>query len=122
MQLQAIIMKNFTIIISFLLATFIASFCKKDTDSSFFSLSGEFALTSGTCTPYCLIEISGDILTLQGIDYSGSSSITYVEIYTRSKDDSNKYDLTTEPGSYIKAQSETSFTFTSSIRTCRFGK
>lgn len=112
-------MKVFSYTLLIAISTFFS--CKKDNDS-FFKLSGEFALVNGTCTPYCIINISNDTLTLEGIDYSGSSTIVYVEIYTRSSTDSNQYFLTNIPSSFITVKSETNFTFTSSTRTCEFRK
>ena len=104
-----------------LIAIFSLFSCVK-IDDSFFNLNGEFALLKGTCTPYCIINISKDILILEGIDYSGSSKIVYVENYRRSSSDPNKYELFNIPSSFIIAKSEVNFTFTSSTRTCEFGK
>lgn len=99
----------------------ILSSCEKE-QNDYYQLSGEFAKTSGTCTPYCLIHISGTTLTLEGIDYSGSTSVVYIEKYERRKQELNVYDLTTEPGSYIMVHDMTSFTFTSNVRTCEFSQ
>ena len=108
-----------TLILSVVL-TIIA--CKKDKTTTSIVISGEFVKTSGTCTPYCLVDISGSVLTLKGIDYSGSTIITYQEIYNRSSSDADTYNMTADPGSYIKVISTTAFTFTSTSRTCNFSK
>ena len=109
---------NLSIIILFIACISISS-CEKDRINSYHQLSGEFALTSGTCTPYCLIDISGDILTLRGIDYSGSTSIVYAENYQRRVNVLNTYDFVNGT-SYITVQNTTSFTFTSNTRSCEF--
>jgi hypothetical protein len=68
------------------------------------------------------MTLSNDTLTWEGIDYSGSTDITYVENYTRSSSDANKYLMVDIPTSYVTVKSESSFTFTSSFRTCEFSK
>ena len=102
--------------LSFLLLCTIS--CEKNNE--IIEISGEFARTSGTCTPYCLMDISGEILSLRGIDFSGSTSIVYVEIYERDANDVNTYWLQGVQGSYIEVKSRSAFTFTSSVRTCEF--
>jgi hypothetical protein len=97
------------------------SACKKE-GMGIIGLSGEFALTNGTCTPYCIIAISGNTLTLKGINTKGSTVIIYQESYIRNSKDANIYDFVNEQGTYITAISTTDFTFTSKSRTCKFSK
>jgi hypothetical protein len=91
--------------------------CKKEDD--ILNISGEFARREGTCTPFCLINISKDTLTLKGTDFKGSTKVTYIETYIRRAKEHNTYDITTL-GAYIRVESMNNFTFTSTTRTCKF--
>ncbi len=112
-----------TLLISILILSILFLFaCKKESSPAAYNLSGEFAKKDGTCTPFCLISISGDILTLKGTDFAGSTLVRYQEQYQRSSTDINKYTISGNPAVYITAISNTSFTFKSDIRNCTFSQ
>ena len=83
-------------------------------------ISGEFERVSGTCTPYCIIELNDDVLILNGIDESGSTEITYSERYERDEEDINRYYFFLNREAYVEVAGEDSFTYVSPNRTCVF--
>ena len=117
-------MKQSLFICSVLLALLTIGGCTKSANNSpsGYVVSGQFTNTGGSCTPYCLVSISGTTFTLNGINYSGSTTIIYTEMYTRSSANPNVYNLTNIQGSYITVSGTTGFTFTSTSKTCTFSK
>ena len=87
-------------------------------------ISGEFKLTSGDCTPYCIITITGNNLLLKGIDYSGSNSVKYTETYVRSSNDKFTFLSSWDSKIQIKVLSSNQFSFSSPAynRYCSFIK
>lgn len=86
-------------------------------------ISGEFKSVSGDCTPYCIISVSGDDLLLEGIDYSGSSTVRYSESYIRSSSDKYTFCFPNYPQVQIKVYNSNEFYFSNpGYRNCKFIK
>ena len=101
----------------------IASCSKSDNNISLgYIVAGQFACTSGACTPYCIVSISGNTFTLNGTNYNGSTTVIYTEQYTKSTTNPNIYNLNNVQGSYITVTGTKGFTFTSVVKTCIFSQ